>query len=617
MHLFLLVPLDFAAEKQSQTVLFLGHLGACFTMEMLRMRSLSRGVLGHAALPGVRAIALALGLSGFAAYSLAQEPAKTPAAPPPGAQLKTSEQKAIGFVDDAKPLTPAEKAAAELDAKIIEDESKNSEIMANLQYISDVIGPRLTGSANLKRANEYTAEKMKSYGLENVHLEAWEIPVGWERGTATIKMLEPDNGRVLTVAAAGWSPSTKGKLIGDVVVVNASTPKELEAYKGKLKNAIVLRSPPAKVDPIGETGPNPYITGGGGRRRGGQGGQGGAPAAGAAAAPGAQGARPPVATTPPAAGGAADAARPPVQPQGRRGGFGRGGPMQREIADLLRAEGVACTLSDSGKPHGLLNMSGGWRGNDRQAGEPIPQLYVTHDHYALLYRLATRKDAKTRAEVEITNKFTPGPIAVYNTVGEIKGSEKPDEFVVVGAHLDSWDLGTGTTDNGTGSAVVLETARLLAKCGVKPKRTIRFVLFTGEEEGLHGSRAYVKAHAKEMSKTSMALVHDTGTGKVTAIGTQGLTECLPVLQKELAGLKKLGVEINSRGVNGSDHQSFDDVGTPGFAFQQNPAEYRLTHHSQSDTFDKARPDDLKQGAEVMAIAAMRVANLPKLLPRDE
>jgi Zn-dependent M28 family amino/carboxypeptidase len=219
--------------------------------------------------------------------------------------------------------------------------------------------------------------------------------------------------------------------------------------------------------------------------------------------------------------------------------------------------------------------------------------------------------------VEITNKFIPGPIAVYNTVGEIKGSEKPDEFVVVGAHLDSWDLGTGTTDNGTGSSVVLETARLLSKCGVKPKRTIRFVLFTGEEEGLHGSKEYVKAHSKEMAKTSMALVHDTGTGRVTAIGTQSLEECLPVLQKELACLKKLGVEINTRRVNGSDHQSFDAVGVPGFAFQQQVAEYRLTHHSQSDTFDKARPDDLKQGAEVMAIAAMRVANLPKLLPRDE
>lgn len=593
------------------------------------MRSLSRGVLGHAASPGVRALALALGLSGFAAISLAQEPVKKPAPAQPfkTQELSAVDQKAIGFADDAKPMTPEEKAAAELDAKIIADETKNSEIMTNLQYISDVIGPRLTGSANLKRANEYAAEKMKSYGLENVHLEPWQIPVGWERGTVHFKLLEPENGRDITAAAAGWSPSTKGKIVGPVVYVSATNAKELEAYKGKLKDAIVLRSPPANVAPINSTGPNPYITGGPGGGRGGRrGGQGGAGAPGAQGAGGARAAAGGAAATPPPAGdggnrGAAQAAQPPVQGQGRRGGFGRGGPMAAEIAELLRKEGVACTLTDSGKPHGLLNMSGSWgRGGDRQsAGEPIPQLYVTHDHYAMLYRLATRKEGTTKAELEITNKFIPGPVIVYNTVGEIKGSEKPDEFVVVGAHLDSWDLGTGTTDNGTGSSVVLETARLLAKCGVKPKRTIRFVLFTGEEEGLHGSREYVKAHKAEMPKTSMALVHDTGTGKVTAIGTQGFTACTPILQKELACLKKLGVEINDRGVGGSDHQSFGRANSPesvpGFAFQQDSAEYRLTHHSQSDTFDKARPDDLKQGAEVMAITAMRIANLPKLLPR--
>ena len=206
--------------------------------------------------------------------------------------------------------------------------------MANLQYISDVIGPRLTGSANLKRANEYTAEKMKSYGLENVHLEPWSIPVGWERGTATIKMIEPDNSKTLSVAAAGWSPGTKGKVVGDVVIVTATTAKELEAYKGKLKNAIVLRSAPATVGPIAgaESGPNPYIQGGGGgRRRGGQGGAGGAPPVGGAAgatppaagAAGAAGARPVPPTTPPATGqvlgGQPPATTPP--PAGTPGAF--------------------------------------------------------------------------------------------------------------------------------------------------------------------------------------------------------------------------------------------------------------------------------------------------------
>ena len=244
-------------------------------------------------------------------------------------------------------------------------------------------------------------------------------------------------------------------------------------------------------------------------------------------------------------------------------------------------------------------------------------MFVTHDHYALLWRLANRPaPAKTRVEVEVTNKFIPGPVTVYNTVGEIRGSEKPDEFVVVGAHLDSWDLGQGTTDNGTGSCVVLETARILAKSGVKPKRTIRFVLFTGEEQGLYGSKAYVQKHKDELPKISLCLVHDTGTGKVVAIGTQGREPVKPILEAELASLKELGLkEINLRGMGGSDHQSFEAAGVPGFAVQQDMSEYRLTHHSQSDTLDKAKEADLIQGAQVMAVTAMRVANLPELLPR--
>jgi Zn-dependent M28 family amino/carboxypeptidase len=292
----------------------------------------------------------------------------------------------------------------------------------------------------------------------------------------------------------------------------------------------------------------------------------------------------------------------------------------REMAEFLKAEGATVILTDSGKPHGLLNMTGGWRNTERaDAGEPLPTLFVTHDHYSLLWRLANRPaPAKTRVEVEVTNKFIPGPVTVYNTVGEIRGSEKPDEFVVVGAHLDSWDLGQGTTDNGTGSCVVLETARILAKSGVKPKRTIRFVLFTGEEEGLYGSRAYVNAHKEEMARTSLALVHDTGTGKVVGIGTQRHEALKPIFDRELVSLKDLGVkEINNRGMGGSDHQSFDSMGVPGIMFQQDPAEYRFTHHSQSDTLDKAREPDLIQGAQVMSVAALRFANLDSLLPHHE
>jgi len=296
--------------------------------------------------------------------------------------------------------------------------------------------------------------------------------------------------------------------------------------------------------------------------------------------------------------------------------------LRQQITEMAQKEGAACLLTDSGKPHGLLNMTGSWRGTDRaDANEPLPGVFITHDHYAMLYRLATRKDAPPpQVEVEIISKTIPGPVTVFNTVGEIKGTEKPDEFIVVGAHLDSWDLGQGTTDNGTGSSVVLESARALgalAKKGIRPKRTIRFVLFTGEEQGLHGSKEYVKRHKDEMAKTSMALVHDTGTGRVTEIPLQGFDEAKPVLEKELAILKDLKVEVVVGTQGGTDHLSFASAGVPGFAFHQDPAEYYLTHHTQSDTLDKARWDDLIQGSQVMAITAMRVANLPEMLPRKQ
>jgi hypothetical protein len=483
------------------------------------------------------------------------------------------------------PAAPAINDPLVVDKKIIAESKNGSQIMVNLTHLSDVIGARLTGSAALKQANGWAADKMRAYGLSNVHLEGWTIPVGWERGSASLRIVEPNNGRSLTVAAMGWTPGTKGKVVGNVVVLKARGAADLAPYKGKLKNAIVLRGEPATIRPVAERGfgferPRAAVDAKGDKK------------------------------------GEEKAEPPPPRRQ-------RGYPspaFRRELTEFLRAEGVAVVLMDAAKPHGLLNMTGAWRGDDRvSGGEPLPSLFVVHEHYAQLYRLATRPaPAQTRVEVEVENKFIPGPVAVYNTVGEIRGAEKPDEFVVLGAHLDSWDLGQGTTDNGTGSCVVLEAARVLAKSGIRPRRTIRFVLFTGEEQGLHGSKEYVKRHKDEMAKTSMALVHDTGTGRVVGIGLQGRAVIKTIMEKELVSLKELGVtDIDLRGMGGTDHLSFEKVNVPGFAVRQDPAEYRFSHHSQSDTLDKAREPDLIQGTQVMALAALRVANLPELLPRDK
>ena len=495
-------------------------------------------------------------------------------------------------------VAPAPHApASDADRALMAEIKARSEIMKNLEYLSDQIGGRLTGSANLEKANKWTAAKMKEYGLENVRLDPWEIPYGWERGKAEMRLVEPNTGRTLLIASRGWSPGTKGKVTGDVVILKARNKADLQAYKGKLKNAVILTSPPAKVAPVTDLS---YGPGGGPRRKDEP--KKDEPKKDEPKEPSKKDAPQEVSV-----GSWSDEAQP---------GFG----FSRDMLAFLQEEGIACQVTDSAKPHGLLVTTGGW-GSDRAAAEGgYARVFMAHEHYALLYRLASRENEKTRVEVEVTNKFVPGPITVYNTVGEVRGSEKPDEVVVVGAHLDSWELASGTTDNGTGSCVVLETARAVAKLakeGNRPKRTIRFCLFTGEEQGLHGSRKYVEKYKADLDKHSVALVHDTGTGVVMGFGTQGRKSIIPVLEPQLGSLKSVegwkGLDTGRMG--GTDHLPFESAGVPGFACRQDMDEYRLTHHTQSDTFDKAKESNLIQGAQVMAVTATRIANLPDLLPR--
>ena len=470
-----------------------------------------------------------------------------------------------------------DKAKVALDQRILEDSKKGSEILKNLTYLSDTIGPRLTGSSNLKRATEWGAAKMKEYGLADVHFEPWTIPEGWQRGHAHAKLIDPDTGRTLSIASMGWSPGTGGKVEADVVMLKATKIEDLDAHKGKLKGVVVLSGPPVKLKSLEET------------------------------------AKPDGSPTSAAVGG----------------GFGGGGPkksfeefraFQAARADFLVKEGVVAILQDAGKHFGLLFTTGSWGGKDRpSATNRIATASVAHNHYEMLWRLANRPEpARTRIEIDIDNRFIPGPIVVNNVIGEIKGSEKPDEFVVIGAHLDSWDLGQGTTDNGTGTCIVLETARLLARCGTPPRRTIRFCLFTGEEQGLHGSQEYCKKHKEEMPRTSVCIVHDTGTGKVIGLGSGSNPSVQMLLEAELTSLKEIGLkDFTTRPGGGSDHVSFAKAGVPGFALKQEVATYRFTHHSQADTLDRAQELDLIQGAQVMAVSAMRIANLQDLLAREK
>jgi len=293
-----------------------------------------------------------------------------------------------------------------------------------------------------------------------------------------------------------------------------------------------------------------------------------------------------------------------------------------KVIGLARQEGAAAIITDSGREQGLLNASAYGLGRDPKQPESVAMVTMAHEHYGTLCRLA-HSGAEVRVEMEVTNYFEDGNGNASNVVGEIAGGDKSDEIVILGAHLDSWDLGTGATDNGAGSMAVLEAARMLSRVyatsGTKPRRTIRFILFGGEEQGLLGSIAYVKAHDQEMARISGVFVLDTGTGRVRGIGSEGNKPVIPILTQILAPLNGLGVlYVNERTQVGTDHLSFKFKGVPAFAFFQDAIEYiNKTHHTQTDTLDKILPDDLEQASIVMAVTAYSVADLDQMLPRKD
>src|SRR6266852_2263611 len=469
----------------------------------------------------------------------------------------------------ARPAGDEASGFAAADAQILSEIHDHSQAMDNLEYLSYEIGPRLTGSPQLKQANDWTAAKFREYGLTNVKLEPWTIARSWTRGTAHARIVSPAV-HPLTIASAGWSPGTNGVMRGAVVYFDAKTKEDFEKFRGKLKSAIVIYQEPENLSPPRPENLNRELIR-------------------------------PMQAPPPVKG------QPPSPSP-----FAALQEGARARNEFFKQEGVAAVLRDSNKPHGLLNMTG--IGGEKFDIGVIPTAFITGEGYRMLFRM--QKHAKVEVEIEMTNSFGDKPMDVYNTVAEIRGSEKPDEVVILGAHLDSWDLGTGSTDNGTGSMAVLEAARALAKLNLKPKRTIRFVLFTGEEEGLVGSAKYAEAHKDELEKVSAVLVHDTGTGRVLTLGLHDNYQDREIVDQVLAPLKELKLlEPSMMRSFGTDHASFDDAGVPGFFCVQNMAEYSKTHHSQSDTFDKVWKDDLNQGAQVLAAWAYNTAQLPSMLTR--
>ena len=451
------------------------------------------------------------------------------------------------------------KAMEEADQKIAAEVEAHSQLMKNLEYLTTQIGPRLTGSAEMQAASDWTLKRFQDYGIK-AHLETTEIAHGWTRGLETAEITSPIQKRI-GIHAFGWSQGTEGDVSGEVIAIDLSKPADLDQYKGKLKGKIVLLRKPADLSQLDPNPDNAY-----------------------------------------------DAV---IAPQ-------RGVPKEamswQERLQLLRqvqAEQPALLLLDSGKPDSLYNMTGGF---PRYEPTEVPIAFLTHENYDLLYRLTQTGPASMKFNLQDT--FTDKPVPASITVAEIKGSEFPDQRVIIGGHLDSWDLGQGALDNGTGAMATLEAARALKALGWKPKRTITFILFTGEEQGGIGAETYVKNHADDVGKVDAVLIHDTGTGKVFSIALENLWETAPLMQEIYQPLQEVFDmrPLSTRYFGASDHVEFLNQGVPAYFCVQAPAGYREAHHSQTDTFDKVIPDQINEGAALLAAWAWNVSEMPPALP---
>ena len=452
------------------------------------------------------------------------------------------------------------------DQKILAEVQSHSELMKNLEHLTTQIGPRLTGSTQMQDASAWTLKRFQDYGID-AHLETTQVPHAWMRGADTAEITSPIQRRI-EIRSAGWSKATSGAVTGNVVWLESQSAEAIAAAGGKLKGAIVMVGKPAIVSLDGEAPENAYDA-----------------------------VIPPSRGVPAARGGAG----------GGRGAGGRGGQQPNPLVEA----GAALVVRDSGKPWNLFNMGGAGGGYN---GSAIPTAFLTHEDYSLIYRLVQAGTGSMR--VNLDGKFSDGPSDASITVAEIKGSQFPDERVIIGGHLDSWDLGQGALDNGTGAMSVLEAARTLKALGWKPKRTITFILYTGEEEGGIGVQTFMKNHAAEIPKMDASLVDDTGTGKVLSIALENLNETMPQMAQIYRPLQEvLNLQpLSTRYFGSSDHVAYLNAGVPSYFCIQTPSYYREAHHSQTDTFDKVIPEYVNQGAALLAAWAWNVSEMTQPLP---
>ena len=500
-----------------------------------------------------------------------------------------------------------EKVDLETISRIRYEGFHNSQVMTFASGLMDSIGERLTGSPNMKRANEWTRDTLTQIGLSNAHLEPWgPFGRGWANTYINVRMTTPDIVPLIAYAKA-WTPGTNGVVTGKCIRANIEKKEDFDKYRGKLAGMIVIFGPDAEVKTITEA-PFKRLTDDDLAKIG-------------------------------------EYEIPGERPPFRISEMLRRRQFMKDLNQFLADEKVLAVIDHSRGTAGggtvFVQSGGSYRPGETTT---VPQLTMASEHWSRIARLLDQKK-DVSLELNVTNSFYDDDPMQYDTIAEIPGTDKKDEVVMLGAHLDSWHAGTGATDNGAGTIVMMEAVRILKALDIKPRRTIRIGLWSGEEEGLLGSQGYVEQHfgsrppmddpnmkgiptllrreagpvtvKPEQAKVSAYFNVDNGSGKIRGVYLQENEAVAPIFDAWMKPFKDLGMStLTMRNTGGTDHLSFDAVGIPGFQFIQDPIEYETrTHHSNMDVYDRLQPEDLKQISVIVASFVYEAAMRDQMLPR--
>jgi hypothetical protein len=504
------------------------------------------------------------------------------------------------------PARPAERIDAEVYWKIRREGTERSQAMRTLHHLTDVYGPRLTGSPNFKAAADWTVQQMKSWGFTNTRLEPWNFGhPGWLNERLSAHIVSPVKDALVCEALA-WTPGTNGTVTGrayQLVMPERQTKEQLTAFldrqRDQVRGKIVLvgrhQSVPVTFNPQNKRREDqelrslydPNIP----------------------------------APTPTPQPAPAAAASPQATP--RTSAILTPAQAGEQLDQFLLANGVLVRINDAGREHGQIRA---FNNRTFDPSKVVPTVVMRNEDYGRISRILA-DNTPVELEFNIVNRNYPEGRTSYNVIGEIPGTDKADEVVMLGGHLDSWHAATGATDNAVGCTIMLEAARILHTLGLKPRRTIRVALWSGEEQGLLGSKAYVKEHfgtfeqpKPEYFKFNGYFNVDSGTGRIRGANVFGPPETATVLRQALAPLEDLGVvgaiSTTSRRTGGTDSTSFNEAGLPGIGLAQDPIEYGThTWHTNLDTYERIVESDVRSAAIVVASAVYHLAMREEMLPR--